>query len=518
MSAEYQLAEAAVILSTSDLQGNILTCNHTFLTVSGYDAQEIIGKPHSILRHPDMPKEAFKDLWQTISNGRPWFGIVKNKRKNGDYYWVAANVSPIFEEGKLTSYVSVRYPATDEQKTHAEAAYAKIKAGEATLTTTPYQPYDPLLLFSAALGLVSTLLFSTLGENENGFAFLTGLSALALALWRGHQLSKPSCKQTQSIQEIAHGYFKTPVEGFDPWSNALNLIRIRIGQNASDIVQESLNESARLTQTMKQGAHNISEALGSQAATATQMSSSIAEITSTMEELSASSNQIAEHSKVVVDIANQAMADSNMGSEAMQTVLARMVDIRQDNQASLQEIMILGTKSKEISKVMTLITSLADQTKLIAFNAALEASSAGEAGKRFSVVASEIRRLADSVTESTDDIEAKITEIQDAIGRLVVTSEKGANGILAGTVATNSTAERLNAIVHAVNQTSSAAQQISLSTQQQKLASAQVVIALREIVTASSQTASSINRISQVSLEMEQLSEQLSETTQKVKK
>lgn len=260
-------------------------------------------------------------------------------------------------------------------------------------------------------------------------------------------------------------------------------------------------------------AQEITNAVESQAATSAEMSSSVAEITSTMEELSASSTQIAEHSKSVVDVANQAMTSSHKGSEAMQSVLARMEDIRNDNQASLKEIMELGTKSKEISKIMTLITTLADQTKLIAFNAALEASSAGEAGKRFSVVAGEIRRLADSVTDSTNEIESRMNEIQDAISRLVITSEKGANGILAGTTASNATAERFNDIVNAVGQTSTAAQQISLSTQQQKTASSQVVVALREIVTASSHTSSSINRIVDVSHDMGRLAEALAQST-----
>jgi methyl-accepting chemotaxis protein len=236
-----------------------------------------------------------------------------------------------------------------------------------------------------------------------------------------------------------------------------------------------------------------------------------------MEELSASSNQIAEHSKVVVTISNQAMSHSAQGADAMQDVLARMENIRNDNHANLQEIMELGMKSKEIGKIMTLITNLADQTKLIAFNAALEASSAGEAGKRFSVVANEIRRLADSVTESTDKIESKINEIQDAISRLVITAEKDAGGILAGTTATNHTAERFNAIVSAVNHTSTAAQQISLSTQQQQTASSQVVMALREIVSASTQTASAINHIAHISQQMERLSEKLSKTTEQLK-
>lgn len=264
-------------------------------------------------------------------------------------------------------------------------------------------------------------------------------------------------------------------------------------------------------------AQEIAGAVEGQAATSTEMSSSVAEITSTMEELSASSTQIADHSKSVVDIANQTLDGSRKGSEAMQSVLGRMNDIRTDNQRSLHEIVDLGAKSKQISKVMVIINAVADQTKLIAFNAALEASSAGEAGKRFSVVAGEIRRLADSVTDSTREIETKISEIQDSISRLVITSEKGGTAIAAGAAASANTAERLNEIVNTASHTTSAAQQISLSTQQQKIASNQVVVALREIVTASSHTAQSITRISQISKEMSGLSARLDELVQQFK-
>lgn len=279
----------------------------------------------------------------------------------------------------------------------------------------------------------------------------------------------------------------------------------RMQQQLHEMVSSIQESAARLNSV----ALDIGGAIEGQAATSAQMSSSVAEITSTMEEFSASSTQIADQSKVVVNIANQTLDGSREGSLAMQMVLSRMNDIQSDNQNSLQEIVDLGNKSRQIGRVMELINTVAAQTKLIAFNAALEASSAGEAGKRFSVVAAEIRRLADSVTDSTSEIEARIGEIQDAIGRLVIASEKGASGIAAGTQASSDTAGSLDEIVAAASQTSSAAQQISLSTQQQKIASGQVVMALREIVTASSQTAQSIERITRVSKEMSGLSQHL---------
>lgn len=261
---------------------------------------------------------------------------------------------------------------------------------------------------------------------------------------------------------------------------------------------------------MDLAARDISGAVGAHAATASEVAATVVEITSSMEELSATSTLIADHSKAVVDIANSTLDNARKGSEAMQEVLSKMDEIRAENQLSLGEIVALGGKSKEISKVMVMISAVADQTKLIAFNAALEASSAGEAGRRFGVVAGEIRRLADSVSDSTGEIDAKISEIQDSISRLVITSEKGAKGIVDGMGATARTAQRLDQLVQAASQTSGAAQQISLSTQQQKSASSQVVQALREIVNASDDNARSIARIAQISEQMNDTSSRLS--------
>jgi methyl-accepting chemotaxis protein len=251
------------------------------------------------------------------------------------------------------------------------------------------------------------------------------------------------------------------------------------------------------------------EASQTMAAAVEEMASSVAEITSTMEELSTSSTQIADHSQSVVDVANQTLERSRTGTAAMQTLQTKMQDIRHDNEQSLAEIMALGAKSKQISKVMELINHLAAQTKLIAFNAALEASSAGDAGRRFSVVASEIRRLADSVTDSTQEIEDHTDEIQNAINRLVVASEKGATSIEQGVEVSKNTAQDLEALLKAASQTSNAAQQISLSTQQQKTASNQVVVALRDIDAASSRNAHSMRSITDISADIITMSAEL---------
>ncbi|WP_386080338.1 methyl-accepting chemotaxis protein [Vreelandella sp. F11] len=287
-----------------------------------------------------------------------------------------------------------------------------------------------------------------------------------------------------------------------------------VARNAQALTQvaDRLGKTAGLSGV--QGSDIDHEASQTMAAAVEEMASSVAEITSTMEELSTSSTQIADHSQSVVDVANQTLERSRKGSAAMQLLQSKMQDIRSDSEQSLTEIMTLGAKSKQINKVMELINTLAAQTKLIAFNAALEASSAGESGRRFSVVASEIRRLADSVTDSTQEIEAHTDDIQTAINRLVVASEKGASSIEQGVEASISTAQDLEALLKAASQTSSAAQQISLSTQQQKTASGQVVMALRDIDTASSRNAHSVRSITDISQDMIHMSAELNALVQ----
>ena len=275
----------------------------------------------------------------------------------------------------------------------------------------------------------------------------------------------------------------------------------------------SLNQTmTRLNNTVRAlGGYtgSISSAVSQQATVSAEQSASVAEITSTSEELSISASQIAEHAKSVVDIANRTWEDTKKGAVAIETVLMKMNDINMDNQSNIEEIIELGKKSREISRVMEIINAIADQTKLIAFNAALEAASAGDAGRRFGVVAAEIRRLADNVMASTSEIEGKVNEIQFAIDRLVISSEKGSKSIQEGVEYSGETAMILSNVVEAAQSTTNAAKQISLSTQQQKTASSQVVVALREIVMGAGHTANSIKDIGSISGEMATLSSDL---------
>jgi len=128
---EYVMPDGMMIVSQTDLGGRILRANQDFIDVSGYEWDELKGQPHNLVRHPDMPPAAFEDLWETLKAGEPWRGFVKNRRKNGDYYWVLANATPLKEHGQVKGYVSIRLKPTDQEKRGAEALYKDIRDGKA---------------------------------------------------------------------------------------------------------------------------------------------------------------------------------------------------------------------------------------------------------------------------------------------------------------------------------------------------------------------------------------------------
>ncbi|MCH9813375.1 MAG: PAS domain-containing protein [Epsilonproteobacteria bacterium] len=127
---ETEVPDHELIISRTNLQGMITYANETFAMISGYTADELIGKPHNIVRHPDMPKSVFEELWEKLSQGENWQGFVKNRRKDGGYYWVHAEISGVYKEGKLVEYKSLRTPIENETKINMQNHYDKLRKEE----------------------------------------------------------------------------------------------------------------------------------------------------------------------------------------------------------------------------------------------------------------------------------------------------------------------------------------------------------------------------------------------------
>ena len=130
MFIETQVPKNELIVSRTDLNGVITYVNDTFASISGYKPEELIGKPHNIIRHPDMPKSAFKELWDRLKSKNEWQGYVKNLRKDGGYYWVFAKISPLIKDGEIVGYKSLREPVDREKKIEMQRVYDELREKE----------------------------------------------------------------------------------------------------------------------------------------------------------------------------------------------------------------------------------------------------------------------------------------------------------------------------------------------------------------------------------------------------
>lgn len=353
-------------------------------------------------------------------------------------------------------------------------------------------------------------------QNINVVIFLlvVSVSLLIITFIVKRTVSIPLKNTVTIISEIASGDLTREIHALrqDEVGQIIEALRTMVVN-----LKEIVNMVAETTEKTSAAAFDISAAVEEQAAVTAQQSSSVTEITATMEELSITTTQVAEYADSVAGLAAESLNNTKTGANSVELVTNKMKEINSDNQDNIRDIIELGKKSEEINKVMEIINNIADQTKLIAFNAALEASSAGEAGKRFGVVAAEIRRLADNVLASTGETESKIREIQEAVNNMVIASEKSSKGIQDGLEYSTETAQKLGKIVTGAQETADAAKQISLSTQQELSATEQVLTALKEIELGAKQAASSIGQIGFISKDLELLSKDLTSLIGKFK-
>ncbi len=280
----------------------------------------------------------------------------------------------------------------------------------------------------------------------------------------------------------------------------------------NDLLQDLhkiISKVAEETVKVNSYAGDTAQTVEQQASFSLELSSSVAEISATMEEFASTSVQIAEHSQGVAQLAVETLERSRHGVAQVEALMEKMDGINRENQRNILEIEALGQKSQEINKIMEIINNIASQTRLIAFNAALEAASAGEAGKRFGVVAVEIRHLADNVMESVKEIEGKTNEIMKAVNRQIVTSENNGKGIEEGFDYSRRTASIISEIQEAAEQTTDAVQQISLSIQQQQTGSEQVVAALRQIQDGTRENSQMNQQTNSLSKDLAALAEEL---------
>jgi methyl-accepting chemotaxis protein len=181
-NVEREFRDGETVVSKTDIKGVITYVNPYYCEMSGYTEQESIGQQHNYIRHPDMPEEAFADLWDTLKKGKPWTGLVKNRCKNGDYYWVEANATPIRENGHLVGYMSVRSKPSRIQVEATARIYQEIKEGKSRYKIREGKAVKPGL--SDALGRIRNLTLGIKLGLSFGIVVLMAVGMGLLALSR----------------------------------------------------------------------------------------------------------------------------------------------------------------------------------------------------------------------------------------------------------------------------------------------------------------------------------------------
>jgi methyl-accepting chemotaxis protein len=287
--------------------------------------------------------------------------------------------------------------------------------------------------------------------------------------------------------EIGHKVTADSEDEFGVLSRSYNQLLDRIIY----LLSQTQESSSRLAGTSTE----ILSATEQQASGAAEQAASISQTTATMEELAATYRQIAENANQVVKMAEASLGNAENGQHSVMSTLESMKEIKTRAQTSAAKILQLGERSQQIGQVLVMINSIADQTKILALNAAIEAARAGEAGKGFSVVAVEIRKLAESVVQSTREIETIMTEIQSAANELVISTEQELKQVEGGVDLAHTTGESFESILDTIEQTTAAAREISAATQQQRSATEQVVKAMREVASVAQQTAAASRQV-----------------------
>ena len=415
---EITLSDTETIVSTTDLQGNITYANPYFIAVSGYSGEELIGAPQNILRHPDMPVEAFADFWATIRSGRSWSGMVKNRCKNGDYYWVLANVTPVVEDGVAVGYMSVRTKPTRQQVAQASALYARIKAGQAdgivisqgaavrTGWLAKVLSLRDLALGKRIgwnLGLLSLVLLLQLAWTAgvlpaSAGGWLTGLSAVALCatLYFWHSLYRAVLQPLQQARQACDvmaggdltGEFDTTRR--DEMGQLLRSLR-QLRVNLHSIVGDVRGNFLRISMASQEIAAGNMDLSGRTEAQA----SALEQTASSMEQLAATVQQNSGNAVQASDMAGKVHGLAGRGGEIVGQVVSMMAEI--------------NASSKKIGDITGIIEGIAFQTNILALNAAVEAARAGDQGRGFAVVAGEVRSLAQRSASAATEIKQLIT-------------------------------------------------------------------------------------------------------------
>ncbi len=496
---EFDYADDATLMSVTDTNSHITYANAAFIAVSGFEHEELLGQPHNMVRHPDMPKEAFADMWRTLQGGDSWSALVKNRRKNGDHYWVRANAAPVRRGGRLVGYMSVRTKPTREEVQAAEDQYRRIREGKAGKRVI----FKGILIHAGAMRWASVLQTASVGWRMAAGAlvnagivvaitllagFPTGTvglvaasaaaAALANILWLHTQVGAPLATVLRAAQAAAAG---------SPERNVV-LNRVdELGMLLRAVNQSALNLRSLVDDVSLQteGVHLASSEIASGnndlSSRTEQTASSLEETAASMEELGATVKQNADNAREANQLALSASKVAMQGGEVVSQVVQTMKGINES--------------SKKIADIIGVIDGIAFQTNILALNASVEAARAGEQGRGFAVVASEVRSLAGRSAEAAKEIRRLISASVERVEQ--------------GTALVDKAGATMTEVVNSINRVTSIMGEISSASLEQSSGVSQVGEAVSQMDQATQQNAALVEQCAAAAESLKSRAQQL---------
>jgi aerotaxis receptor len=522
-NVETLVPEGVFIYSQTDQKGRITEANAAFAEISGYRVEEMLGKPHNLIRHPDMPREAFADLWKSLQAGRPWQGVVKNRRSDGGFYWVLANASPVREHGRVVGYQSIRFKPTRDQVQGASDAYRRIREGDRSLKIVEGRVVRVRSAWlsrmasgsvqvgaSMALAVIAALLgFSALvvagshpaltmaAEAVFGVSAVVALFGLAFTLPR----------QSRDLKAV-EGYLDAVLESGD-LTRRCTLLRehgvgaigrklsLLIGWMQATIlsVSDAVVHVERGTQEVFHEVLEIDKAANSQSAASSSVAAAAAELGLTIREVS-------DHLRNTETTVSQTGEKATEGASVTEKVSKQIHALAEAIQGASAEVEALGMSSAEVGQIAGVIREIADQTNLLALNASIEAARAGEAGRGFAVVATEVRNLADRTMKAMANIDGLIVKIKGDSERAIRGMRIGEAQVTESVTMVQSAKEALTGINTLMGQAVQRVTEIATSSTQQTEAMNEISRNITQVATMTEQNEAVVRRTTELMKEL----------------
>ena len=407
------------LISSTDLKGRVTFANEGFCRVAKFELDELVGKSHNVVRHPDMPPAAFQNLWDEIKAGRPWVGAVKNRCKDGDHYWVDAHVTPIFRNGQVAGYESVRVKPDRALVRRAEKLYRRVWKGRVGFTRRFYHHTTVRLSlgFLALLGAmlaVQAVLPAPFGTwLAYAGAAVAGPLGIAVALRRLKRLGAHARRIADN--PVTQKVYEGDLDEMAQAEAALHMLKA----NQRTILRRIGASAAHLQDVAHQGRDQVQQTTQ----TIAQQHAEVEQVATAMNEMSATVNEVARNTSQAAEAAHAANEEAHDGKRVLDRAIHSIDALTREVDNTANALEALSQQSGQIGSIINVIREIADQTNLLALNAAIEAARAGEQGRGFAVVADEVRSLAMRTQEATGQIQDMIAGVQEGTRNAVEAME-----------------------------------------------------------------------------------------------